>query len=112
MSLKEDPNALSALECSSLSNAQKITYLFEMLKNADPVLSENVENQLVEIGKNQIGQVVKTLENPNMLVKKHAAMTLIRIGPDSIEPLLNEYSHRKELSWMTDFIIQEITGIK
>lgn len=112
MSLKNEQNKLNKESCSlsfDLNDSSKISSLFEILKNSDPVLSAIIENQLVDLGKFQIDQIVKGLASSNSIIKKHAAMTLIRIGPDSIAPLVNEYSNKKELCWMIDFIVGEIT---
>jgi HEAT repeat protein len=87
-----------------------VLYLLKALESADPKLTADIENDLVNIGQRAIDPLITALESSNSKVKKHAAMALIRIGNDSIDPLLAEYGNKPEFAWMVEFISTEIKG--
>jgi hypothetical protein len=87
-----------------------VYYLIKALENADASLSSDIENDLVRIGKKSIMPCIEALKNPNQKVRKHAAMALIRIGVDSIEPLSVTKASSPEMEWAVEYIVSEILG--
>jgi len=62
------------------------------------------------LGRKAINPLIKALLNPNKKVQSCAAMALIRIGSEVIEPLETMYSNDTELNWTINFIISQIKG--
>lgn len=86
-------------------------YLLNKLENADNMLKNDIENQLVRMGINVVENLITALESSKGVVRATIAMALIRIGMPSVEPLKIAYE-QKEDSWIADYIIREIEGSK
>jgi len=87
-----------------------IPYLLSAATNADNKVRNDIENAIVKIGEAGIPILVKSLESPSGRTKAIAAMVLIRLGSNSIEPLRQAFKNNKEYSWVVDYIINEIEG--
>ena len=78
------------------------------LENADNVAKNEIENSLVNLGKTAVGELVEQLQIVQGVKRGVVAMTLIRIGDDSIEYLQRAAKTNKEFEWVAKYLIAEI----
>ena len=87
-----------------------IQYFLSKLENADNIAKNEIENQLVNFGKNGVPELVDQLQVVQGVKRGVVAMTLIRIGDDSIEYLKKAALDNKEFEWVARYLITEISG--
>lgn len=80
------------------------------LENADNIAKNEIENNLVKLGKTAVGELVEQLQVIRGTKRGIVAMTLIRIGDDSIEYLQRAARINKEFEWVAKYLISEIKG--
>lgn len=80
------------------------------LENADNIAKNEIENNLVKLGKTAVGELVEQLQVVRGTKRGVVAMTLIRIGDDSIEYLQRAARTNKEFEWVAKYLISEIKG--
>ncbi len=97
---------LNKIENSSSS----IQYFLSKLENADNIAKNEIENSLVNIGKPAVKELVDQLQVVQGVKRGVVAMTLIRIGNDSIEYLQKAAQDNKDFEWVAKYLITEITG--
>ena len=78
------------------------------LENADNIAKNEIENNLVKLGKTAVGELVEQLQIVRGTKRGVVAMTLIRIGDDSIEYLQRAARINKEFEWVAKYLIAEI----
>lgn len=112
MPLNRDQEAVKLIISNSKTLAfnEVVLNLLKALETAEYQLRVDIENDLVKMGKMSVNELVNVLDSSDMHVRSHSAMALIRIGTDSIKPLLNKYKKYPDYHWMLSFIILEITG--
>lgn len=87
-----------------------IQYFLSKLENADNIAKNEIENILVNIGKDAVGELVEQLQVVQGIKRGVVAMTLIRIGNDSIEYLKKAAQNNKDFEWVARYLIAEIGG--
>ena len=92
------------------SSKEIIPYLLKAIENADAKMKNDIENQLFRFGEVLIPELVNLLTSSNGIARATIAMVLIRLGKSSIEPLKFAYKNNENLSWIADYIINEIEG--
>jgi len=92
------------------NTANSIQYFLSKLENADNIAKNEIENMLVNIGKNAVPELVDQLQIVQGVKRGVVAMTLIRIGDDSVECLKKAASTNKEFEWVAKYLITEING--
>lgn len=92
------------------STSNSIQYFLSKLENADNIAKNEIENMLVNIGKNAVGELVDQLQIIQGVKRGVVAMTLIRIGDASIEYLQKAAKNNKEFEWVARYLITEING--
>lgn len=97
---------LNKIETTSSS----VHYFLSKLENADNVAKNEIENNLVNLGKPAVGELVEQLQVVQGIKRGVVAMTLIRIGDDSIEYLQRAARINKEFEWVAKYLIAEISG--
>lgn len=97
---------LSKIENTSNS----IQYFLSKLETADNIAKNEIENKLVNIGKNAVEELVNQLQVVQGVKRGVVAMTLIRIGDDSIEYLEKAAKSNKDFEWVARYLITEIAG--
>lgn len=80
------------------------------LENADNIAKNEIENNLVKLGKTAVSELVEQLQIVRGVKRGVVAMTLIRIGDDSIEYLQRAARINKEFEWVAKYLISEIKG--
>lgn len=80
------------------------------LENADNIAKNEIENNLVKLGKTAVSELVEQLQIVRGTKRGVVAMTLIRIGDDSIEYLQRAARINKEFEWVAKYLISEIKG--
>lgn len=112
MPLNRDQETVKRLAATSktIAFSEIVISLLKSIETAEYQLRVDIENDLVKMGKISVLELVNALDSSNKLVRSHSAMALIRIGSESIEPLLNKYKNSTQYHWMLSFIIAEITG--
>ncbi len=97
---------LNKIENSSSS----IQYFLEKLENADNIAKNKIENDMVSIGKTAVPELVDQLQIVQGVKRGVVAMTLIRIGEDSVEYLQQAAKINKDFEWVAKYLITEING--
>lgn len=97
---------LNKIENSSSS----IQYFLSKLENADNIAKNEIENMLVNIGKTAVPELVDQLQIVQGVKRGVVAMTLIRIGDDSVEYLQKAAKSNKDFEWVAKYLITEING--
>lgn len=87
-----------------------ISYFLSKLENADNIAKNEIENRLVSIGKTAVPELVDQLQIVQGVKRGVVAMTLIRIGDDSIEYLKKAAKTNKDFEWVARYLITEING--
>lgn len=92
------------------NQASSIQYFLSKLENADNIAKNEIENILVNIGKDALPELVDQLQVIQGIKRGVVAMTLIRIGDDSIEYLKKAAQNNKDFEWVARYLITEIKG--
>lgn len=92
------------------NTSNSIQYFLSKLENADNIAKNEIENMLVNIGKNAVPELVDQLQIVQGVKRGVVAMTLIRIGDDSVEYLQKAAKTNKEFEWVAKYLITEING--
>lgn len=92
------------------STSTSIQYFLSKLENADNIAKNEIENMLVNIGRNNVGELVDQLQVIQGVKRGVVAMTLIRIGDASIEYLKEAAKTNKDFEWVARYLITEING--
>ena len=92
------------------NSSNSIQYFLSKLENADNIAKNEIENMLVNIGKNGVPELVDQLQIVQGVKRGVVAMTLIRIGNDSVEYLRSAAKTNKEFEWVAKYLITEING--
>lgn len=100
---------LNKIEHSSVQ-ANSIQDFLARLETADNIAKNEIENNLVKLGKTAVGELVEQLQVIRGTKRGVVAMTLIRIGDDSIEYLQRAARINKEFEWVAKYLISEIKG--
>lgn len=90
--------------------SKSIQYFLSKLENADNMAKNEIENMLVNIGKTAVPELVDQLQVVQGVKRGVVAMTLIRIGDDSVEYLRKAANNNKEFEWVAKYLITEING--
>jgi hypothetical protein len=80
------------------------------LETADNTTKNALENTLVNIGEVALPILVDQLQVVQGVQRGVVAMTLIRIGGASIEPLRAAAQANKDFEWVADYLIREIVA--
>lgn len=86
-----------------------IQYFLSKLEQADPKKKSEIENIMVNIGSRAVPELVNQLQLVQGTIRGVVAMTLIRIGEDSIECLKRAAMANKDFEWIAKYLINEIT---
>jgi len=84
---------------------EKIDFL---LSDVDSTTKNDVENSIVAMGAKAVDFLVDKLKTLKGLQRGIVAMSLIRIGEDSVEPLKELAHESSECQWMADYLLSEI----
>lgn len=85
-----------------------IKSLLTTLETADAKTKNEIENTLVEIA--PVEELVNELQYVKGSVRGVVAMSLIRIGENSIKHLNRVASSNKDFEWIAKYLIREIEG--
>jgi len=88
----------------------ELNSLFEKLNTADNMAKSAIENNIVNFGASAINFLIDKLIGSKGVQRGVAAMSLIRIGEESIAPLKQLAVGNKNFEWVANYIIQEIEG--
>ncbi len=86
--------------------------ILDSLETADNTTKNEIENELVSIGKSVVPQLVDKLQVVRGVKRGVVAMTLIRLGDASVEYLKKAASNNKDFEWVAQYLISEIKGSK
>ncbi|MFA7658640.1 MAG: hypothetical protein WCY19_04340 [Candidatus Gastranaerophilaceae bacterium] len=92
------------------NTAGSINYFLSKLENADNIAKNEIENILVNIGKTAVPELVDQLQVVQGVKRGVVAMTLIRIGDESVEYLRKAAKTNKDFEWVARYLITEING--
>ena len=84
---------------------EKLDYL---LSDVDNTTKNDVENTIVAMGAKVVNVLVEKLQTLKGLQRGIVAMSLIRIGESSREPLMALATANNEYQWMADYLLSEI----
>ena len=80
----------------------------ELFEAQDNKARARIENEIVELGKNAVPFLVSSLNEVKGQVRGIVAMSLIRIGLDSIYELKQFASKNQHMAWVANYLISEI----
>lgn len=92
------------------NTTNSVNYFLSKLENADNIAKNEIENILVNLGKKALPELVDQLQMVQGVKRGVVAMTLIRIGNDSIEYLQKAAQNNKDFEWVAKYLITEIGG--
>ena len=84
---------------------EKLDYL---LSDVDNSTKNDVDNTIVAMGAQVVNALVEKLQTLKGLQRGIVAMSLIRIGESSREPLMALATENNEHQWMADYLLSEI----
>lgn len=84
----------------------------ELLEKLDNNNKNQLENEIVNMGSSAVPVLVEKLQTSKGLVRGVVAMSLIRIGEDSVSLLKEAANKNQEFTWVADYLINEIEGSK
>lgn len=84
--------------------------LVEILDKLDNTNKNELENQIVSMGSSAVPVLVEQLQCSKGLKRGVVAMSLIRIGEDSISMLKEAADKNKDFTWVANYLIHEITN--
>ena len=90
---------------------QSIEDILGGLDTADSAAKNKIENMLVDQGKAAVPELVNQLQAVRGVKRGVVAMTLIRIGEDSVEYLKKAARRNKDFEWVAKYLISEIEGV-
>jgi len=85
--------------------------LFSDLDTADNMTKNAIENDIVRFGSDAADFLVNKVRTARGAQRGVAAMSLIRIGEDAVEPLKEAAMEDKSFQWVANYLIREITGV-
>ena len=86
--------------------------LAEILEQLDNSNKNELENQIVSMGSSAVPVLVEQLQISKGLKRGVVAMSLIRIGEDSVSFLKDAANKNKDFTWVANYLINEINGSK
>ena len=86
--------------------------LVEILEQLDNNNKNELENQIVSMGSSAVPVLVEQLQISKGLKRGVVAMSLIRIGEDSVSFLKEAADRNKDFTWVANYLINEINGSK
>ncbi len=84
----------------------------ELLEKLDNNNKNQLENEIVSMGSSAVPVLVEKLQTSKGLVRGVVAMSLIRIGEDSVSLLKEAANKNHDFTWVADYLINEIEGSK
>lgn len=84
----------------------------ELLEKLDNNNKNQLENEIVSLGSSAVPVLIEKLQTSKGLVRGVVAMSLIRIGEDSVNLLKEAANKNQEFTWVADYLINEIEGSK
>ena len=82
----------------------------ELLEKLDNNNKNQLENEIVNMGSSAVPVLVEKLQTSKGLVRGVVAMSLIRIGEDSVSLLKEAANKNHDFTWVADYLINEIEG--
>lgn len=89
---------------------QTLERLFNDLDAADNMTKNAIENDVVKFGSSAADFLVNKVKTARGAQRGVAAMSLIRIGEDSIKPLKDAAMKDMNFQWVANYLIREISG--
>ncbi|RAI15517.1 MAG: hypothetical protein DKM22_02745 [Candidatus Melainabacteria bacterium] len=87
-----------------------LDYFLTKLENADNMAKNEIENSIVKFGNKAIPELVDTLQEAHGVKRGVVAMSLIRLGEDSVEYLRKAAAKNHDFEWVAKYLISEIEG--
>ena len=84
----------------------------ELLEKLDNNNKNQLENEILNMGSSAVPVLVEKLQTTKGLVRGVVAMSLIRIGEDSVSLLKEAANKNHDFTWVADYLINEIEGSK
>ena len=97
-------------ETSNVNLNQTLERLFNDLDTADNMTKNAIENDVVRFGCDATRFLVNKIRTARGAQRGVAAMSLIRIGEDSIKPLKDVAIKDMSFQWIANYLIREISG--
>lgn len=89
---------------------ETINEILSKLDTADNSNKNELENKLVSIGGKALPLLVEELQSIKGLKRGVIAMTLIRLGQQSVKYLEDAARKNKDFEWVAQYLIREING--
>lgn len=82
--------------------------LIERLETADNVAKSTIENKIVAMGEKVVDYLADALPTLQGVKRGVVAMSLIRIGENSLSALQRKAEESNETAWIYNYLISEI----
>lgn len=89
---------------------ETVNEILSKLDTADNTNKNELENKLVSLGDKALPFLVQELQSIRGLKRGIIAMTLIRLGHQSVKYLEDAARKNKDFQWIADYLIHEIDG--
>lgn len=89
---------------------ETINEILSKLDTVDNTNKNELENKLVSMGDKAVPVLVQELQSIRGLKRGVIAMTLIRLGHQSVKYLEDAARKNKDFQWIADYLIREING--
>lgn len=89
---------------------ETINEILSKLDTVDNTNKNELENKLVSMGDKAVPVLVEELQSIRGLKRGVIAMTLIRLGQQSVKYLEDAARKNKDFQWIADYLIREING--
>lgn len=100
----------AVLTKTEMNPNQTLERLFQDIDTADNMTKNAIENDIVKFGAEAADFLVHKVRTAKGPQRGVAAMSLIRIGEDSIRPLKEEAMKDNSFAWVANYLIREISG--
>jgi len=89
---------------------ETINEILSKLDTVDNTNKNELENKLVSMGDKAVPVLVEELQSIRGLKRGVIAMSLIRLGHQSVKYLQDAARKNKDFKWIADYLIREIDG--
>lgn len=89
---------------------ETLNEILTSLDNLDNSNKNEIENKIVSFGTQAVPALVKELQSIRGLKRGVIAMSLIRLGKQSVKYLEDAAHNNKDFEWVAKYLIREING--
>ena len=89
---------------------ETLNEILTSLDNLDNSNKNEIENKIVSFGTQAVPELVREIQSIRGLKRGVIAMSLIRLGKQSVKYLQDAADRNKDFEWVAKYLIREING--